>query len=128
RPDRPRRHPLLRAEPVEGVAAGGLGDGRGGEEGRDRGDRRLDRFTLGAAARQLRERGRERAEDNGEQVSTRMAQAAKLPLTNAAEKDRRRLRVHGSSWLCLGGGVAFVIVSVLVGVIVGPAPIGIGAI
>jgi iron complex transport system permease protein len=57
-----------------------------------------------------------------------MAHAAKLPLTDAAKADRRRLRVHGSSWLWLGGGVAFVIVSVLVGITVGPAPIGIGAI
>ena len=57
-----------------------------------------------------------------------MAQAAKLPLTDAAKADRRRLRVHGSSWLWLGGGVAFVVVAVLVGITVGPAPIGIGAI
>jgi iron complex transport system permease protein len=57
-----------------------------------------------------------------------MAQAVKLPLNDAARADRRRLRVHGSSWLWLGGGVAFAFASVLVGITVGPAPIGVGAI
>ena len=51
-----------------------------------------------------------------------------MPLTEAARADARRLRVHGSSWLWVGGGVAFALVSVLVGIAVGPAPIGIGAI
>ena len=57
-----------------------------------------------------------------------MAQAAKLPLTEAARADVRRLRVHGSSWLWVGGGLAFALAALLTGIAVGPAPIGIGAI
>jgi len=57
-----------------------------------------------------------------------VAQAAKLPLTEAARADARRLRVHGRSWLWLGGGVAFALAAALTGIAVGPAPIGIGAI
>ena len=57
-----------------------------------------------------------------------MAQAAKLPLTEAARADARRLRVHGSSWLWLGGGLAFALAALLTGIVVGPAPIGVGAI
>jgi iron complex transport system permease protein len=57
-----------------------------------------------------------------------VAQAAKLPLTEAARADARRLRVHGSSWLWVGGGVAFALAALLTGIVVGPAPIGVGAI
>ena len=57
-----------------------------------------------------------------------MAQAAKLPLTEAAKADARRRRVYGRTWVWMGGGVAFTLVAVLVGIAVGPAPIGIGAI
>ena len=57
-----------------------------------------------------------------------MAQAAKLPLTEAARAEARRRRVHGRSWLWMGGGLAFALGAVLVGVTVGPAPIGVGAI
>jgi cobalamin transport system permease protein len=57
-----------------------------------------------------------------------VAQAAKLPLAEAARADARRRRVHGSSWLWLGGGLAFALAAVLTGVAIGPAPIGIGSI
>jgi iron complex transport system permease protein len=57
-----------------------------------------------------------------------MAQAAKLPLTEAARAEARSRRVHGSSWLWLGGGVAFALAAVLTGITVGPASIGVGAI
>ncbi len=57
-----------------------------------------------------------------------MAQVVKLPLTEAARADARRLRVHGTSWLWLGGGLAFALVALLTGVAVGPAPVGVGAI
>jgi iron complex transport system permease protein len=57
-----------------------------------------------------------------------LAQAAKLPLTEAARADVRRLRVHGSSWLWMGGGLAFALAALLTGIAVGPAPIGVGAI
>lgn len=57
-----------------------------------------------------------------------MAQAAKLPLTEAAPAQARRRRLHGRTWVWLGGGVAFALGAVLVGVTVGPAPIGVGAI
>lgn len=57
-----------------------------------------------------------------------MAQAAKLPLTEAARADARRLRVHGRSWLWVGGGFAFALAALLTGITVGPAPIGMGAI
>jgi iron complex transport system permease protein len=57
-----------------------------------------------------------------------VAQVAKLPLTEAARADARRLRVHGTSWLWLGGGLAFALAALLTGVAVGPAPVGVGAI
>src|SRR5438128_2384643 len=57
-----------------------------------------------------------------------MAQAAKLPLTEARRAEARRLRVHGGSWLWLGGGVAFALAALVTGIAVGPAPIGLGAI
>jgi iron complex transport system permease protein len=57
-----------------------------------------------------------------------VARAAELPLTEAARADARRLRVHGSSWLWVGGGLAFALAALLTGIVVGPAPIGIGAI
>ena len=57
-----------------------------------------------------------------------MAQAAKLPLTEAARAEARRLRVHGTSWVWLGGGIAFATCALLTGIAVGPAPIGLGAI
>ena len=57
-----------------------------------------------------------------------MAQAAKLPLTEAARAEARRLRVNGTSWVWLGGGLAFALAALLTGIAVGPAPIGLGAI
>ncbi len=57
-----------------------------------------------------------------------MAQAAKLPLTESARVDARRLRVHGRTWAWVGGGVAFALAAAIVGVAVGPAPIGVGSI
>jgi len=57
-----------------------------------------------------------------------VAQAAKLPLTEAARAKARRLRVHGTSWVWLGGGIAFALAALLTGIAVGPAPIGLGAI
>jgi iron complex transport system permease protein len=57
-----------------------------------------------------------------------VAQAAKLPLTEAARAEARRRRVHGRTWVWMGGGVAFALGAVLVGVTVGPAPVGVGAI
>ncbi len=57
-----------------------------------------------------------------------MAHTANLPLTEAAPARALRLRVRGNSWWWLGGGVAFVIAALLTGIVVGPAPIGIGAI
>jgi iron complex transport system permease protein len=57
-----------------------------------------------------------------------VAQAAKLPLTEAARAEARRLRVHGTSWVWLGGGIVFALAALLTGIAVGPAPIGLGAI
>jgi iron complex transport system permease protein len=58
-----------------------------------------------------------------------VAKAAELPLTEAAARAAaRRRRMHGSSWLWLGGGIAFALAAVLVGITVGPASIGVGAI
>ena len=57
-----------------------------------------------------------------------MARAVELPLTDAARTAARRRRVHGRTWAWVGGGVVFALVSVLVGITVGPAPIGFGAI
>ena len=57
-----------------------------------------------------------------------MSKAAELPLTEAARADARRLRVHGSSWLWVGGGVLFAFAALLTGIAVGPLSIGIGAI
>ena len=57
-----------------------------------------------------------------------MAQTAKLPLTDAGRARARRLQVRGSSWWWIGGGLAFVVCALLTGIVVGPAPIGIGAI
>jgi cobalamin transport system permease protein len=57
-----------------------------------------------------------------------MAQAAKLPLTEAARADARRLRVRGGSLPWIGGGFLFALAALLTGIGVGPAPIGIGAI
>ena len=55
-----------------------------------------------------------------------MAQAAKLPLTEAARAEARRRRVRGRSWLWVGGGIAFVLAALVTGILVGPAPIGLG--
>ena len=55
-----------------------------------------------------------------------MAQAAKLPLTDAARAEARRRRVHGRTWPWLGGGLAFALAALLAGITVGPAPIAIG--
>src|SRR5262245_19461946 len=57
-----------------------------------------------------------------------MAQAADLPLTEAARADARRRRVHGRTWVWMGGGVTFAIGAVLVGITVGPVSIGVGGI
>jgi iron complex transport system permease protein len=57
-----------------------------------------------------------------------MAQAAKLPLTEAARAASSRRRVHGRTWAWIGGGVVFALVSMLIGVTVGPLSIGVGAI
>ena len=57
-----------------------------------------------------------------------MAQAAKLPLTEAARATASRRRVHGRTWAWVGGGVVFALASVLVGVTVGPLSIGVGTI
>jgi iron complex transport system permease protein len=57
-----------------------------------------------------------------------VARAAQLPLTDAARAAARRRRVHGRTWAWVGGGVVFALVSVLIGISVGPAPIGVGAI
>jgi iron complex transport system permease protein len=57
-----------------------------------------------------------------------MARAVKLPLTEAALVQARQRRVHGRTWAWVGGGVAFALAATLVGVAVGPAPIGVGSI
>ena len=57
-----------------------------------------------------------------------MAQAAKLPLVDAARADARRRRVHGSTWLWIGGGCLFALAAVLTGIAVGPVSIGVGSI
>jgi iron complex transport system permease protein len=57
-----------------------------------------------------------------------VARAAQLPLTDASREAARRRRVHGRTWVWVGGGVVFAFVAVLVGISVGPAPIGVGAI
>ena len=57
-----------------------------------------------------------------------MAQAVKLPLTDAARSEARRRRVRGSSWLWIGGGVLFALVAVLTGIAIGPISIGVGSI
>ncbi len=50
--------------------------------------------------------------------------AAPLPLTEAARASARRLRVRGGSWPWLAAGVAFVLAALVVGVSVGPFPVG----
>jgi iron complex transport system permease protein len=57
-----------------------------------------------------------------------VAQAAKLPLTEAAQAAASRRRVHGRTWAWVGGGAVFALASVLVGVTVGPLSIGVGTI
>ena len=58
RPDRARRHGVLRAERADGRRTAGLVADRGGPDGIGRAPRRLDRVAVGTAARQPRPRGR----------------------------------------------------------------------
>jgi cobalamin transport system permease protein len=57
-----------------------------------------------------------------------VAHTAKLPLTEAGRARAGRLRVRGTSWAWLAGGLAFAAAALLTGIAVGPAPIDVGAI
>ena len=57
-----------------------------------------------------------------------MAEAAKLPVTDAARADAGGRRVHRQLVAVVGGGVASSLAAVLVGIRSGPVPIGVGAI
>ena len=57
-----------------------------------------------------------------------MAEAAKLPLTDAARAEARRLRVRGRSWLWVSAASGFLLAALVTGTLVGPAHLGVGEI
>src|SRR5207249_4872334 len=114
-PDRPRRHDLLRPDAGDVGGEARLEPDQGRQELVRRPHRRLDRLALGAADRQLRARGRIRAEPPG------MTETALATRARAVARPRPR----ALTLTTFTGAVVFFVAALLVGTSVGPVHVGV---